>query len=446
MQANFVTELGEKAQVPIISFSASSPLLIQRSYFLRIAQNDTCQVKAISAIIQAFGWNEAVPISVNDEFGKGVIPYLTTALQAVGARIPYWVVIPSVATDDQIDAELDRLMKMQTRVFIVHMLPSLGSRLFARANARGMMEQGFAWIVTNGMSNFFSSSNYSVMDNMQGVLGLKTYVPNTEQLENFRGRWQSIFQHDNPTLLNVKLNVFGLWAYDAAWALATAVETTNFPSRSMNISAGADSTCLQRLKVSQSGPELVRKLSGTRFTGLSGDFILINGQLQSSTFQVVNVNDNGERGVGYWTPQNGLVKNLKSKNISRYAANSNASLGTIIWPGDTTSVPKGWQIPTKLKILVPTTRNTFVNVIYDHSTNSTNVAGYCIDVFKAVIESLPYPVPYEFYPFAISGGSTGRYNDLVNQVFLGVNSYSELNFLFLILSLYNYLFFFSSPF
>ncbi|KAL6216779.1 hypothetical protein ACLB2K_009998 [Fragaria x ananassa] len=383
MQAKFVTELGDKAQ--------------------------------------AFGWSEAVPISVDDEFGKGVIPYLTTALQAMGARIPYWVVIPSMATDKQIDAELDKLMKMKTRVFIVHMLPSLGSRLFSRANARGMMEKGFAWIVTNDMSIFFSSSNYSVIDNMQGVLGLKTYVPNTEQLENFRGRWQRKFQQDNPTLLNVKLDVFGLWAYDAARALATAVEnvqTTNSPSRKMNISGS--STGLERLEISQSGPELVRELSATKFTGLSGNFRIINGQLQSSTFQIVNVNDNGERGVGYWTPQNGLVRNLNSKNKSRYAT-SNASLGTIIWPGDTTSIPQGWQIPMsgmKLKVLVPVKSSfkEFVDVSYDRSTNTSNATGYCIDVFKAVIESLPYPVPYEFYPFA---NSHGDYNDLIDQVFLG---------------------------
>ncbi|XP_050363248.1 glutamate receptor 2.8-like isoform X2 [Argentina anserina] len=421
MQATFVIELGNKAEVPIISFSATSPSL-GNSYFIRIAQIDTSQVKVISAIIQAFHWSEAVPISVNDEFGKGVIPYLTTALQAIGARIPYWVVIPSTATDNQIDVELAKLMKMKTRVFIVHMLPSLGSRLFSRANAMGMMEKGFSWIVTNGMTSFFSSLNYSVIDDMQGVLGLRTYVPNTERLKIFTGRWRRKFQQDNPTLLDVKLDIFGLWAYDAAWALAMAVEnvqTTNSRSSTMNISGS--STGLQGLEISQSGPELVRELRDMRFSGLSGDISLIDGELQSSTFQVVNVNDNGERGVGYWTPQNGLVRNLDLKNTRRYA-NSNASLGTIIWPGDTTSDPQGWQIPmsgTKLKVLVPVKSifKEFVDISYDSITNTSDATGYCIDVFKAVIESLPYTVPYEFYPFARSEAET--YNNLIDQVFLG---------------------------
>ncbi|TQD85478.1 hypothetical protein C1H46_028945 [Malus baccata] len=142
MQASFVIELGDKAQVPIISFSATNPSL-QGSYLFRIAQNDSPQVKAISSIIQAFGWSEAVPISIDNEFGKGVIPYLTTALQSVGARLPYWSSIPSIATDEEIVAELRKLMSMQTRVFIVHMSPYLGSRFFSKAKDFGMMKAMF---------------------------------------------------------------------------------------------------------------------------------------------------------------------------------------------------------------------------------------------------------------------------------------------------------------
>ncbi|KAB2619561.1 glutamate receptor 2.7-like [Pyrus ussuriensis x Pyrus communis] len=410
MQANFVIDLGDKAQVPIISFSATSPSL-RGSYFFRIAQNDSSQVDAISTIIQAFGWSEAVPISVDNEFGEGVIPYLSTALQAVGAHMPYWSVIPVVATDEEIVAELRKLMSMRNRVFIVHMHSSLGSRFFSKAKDIGMMGEGYVWIMTNGMTNGFSSSNSSVnIDNAQGVLGLKTYVPNTKELENFKARWQRKFQQNNPTILDVKLDVFGLWAYDAAWALAMAVEkvgTTN------NIS-------VQKMK---SGPELVRELSDTRFRGLSGDFSLINRQLQSSTFQIVNVNENGERGIGYWTPQNGLVRNIyPDKSTGRYST-STASLGPIIWPGDSTSVPRGWQISTNgtLKILVPVKPvfDAFVNVTYDFRTGTTNVTGYCIDVFNAVMEALPYDVPYEFHPFAMPNGETSdSYKDLVNQVFL----------------------------
>ncbi|KAB2619562.1 glutamate receptor 2.7-like [Pyrus ussuriensis x Pyrus communis] len=413
MQASFVIELGDKAQVPIISFSATSPSL-QGSYFFRIAQNDSSQVEAISSVIQAFGWTEALPISVDNEFGKGVIPYLTTALQAV-------LVCPT----GEIVAELRKLMSMRTRVFIVHMCPFLGSRFFSKAKDFGMMDEGYVWIMTNGMTNSFRSSSPSVhIDDVKGVLGLKTYVPITKELKSFRARWQTKFRQDNPTIPSVKLDVFGLWAYDAAWALAMAVEkvgTANFRFQKMKDSG--NSTGLERLEVSQSGPELVRELSGTRFRGLSGDFSLINRQLQSSTFQIVNVNDNGERVIGYWTPKNGIVRNIKSNKRTSRHSTSKASLGPIIWPGDSTSVPRGWQISKNgtFKILVPVkiAYYEFVTVKHDSRTGTTSFSGYCIDVFNALIEALPYPVPHEFLPFEEPNGErAGSYNEMANQVAL----------------------------
>ncbi|KAK7818686.1 glutamate receptor 2.6 [Quercus suber] len=76
-QANFMIDLGAKAQVPIISFSATSPSLTssRRPYFFRIAQSDSSQVKAISAIVQASAWREVVLIYIDNEYGEGIIPF-----------------------------------------------------------------------------------------------------------------------------------------------------------------------------------------------------------------------------------------------------------------------------------------------------------------------------------------------------------------------------------
>ncbi|KAL6131886.1 hypothetical protein ACLB2K_070259 [Fragaria x ananassa] len=84
MQANFLIDLGEKAHMPMISFSATSPSLTSHpsSYFFRAAQTDSSQVKAITAIVQAFGWREAVPIYIDNAFGEGVLPYLVDACLA----------------------------------------------------------------------------------------------------------------------------------------------------------------------------------------------------------------------------------------------------------------------------------------------------------------------------------------------------------------------------
>nr|XP_023919109.1 glutamate receptor 2.3-like [Quercus suber] len=426
MQANFVIDLGDKARVPIISFSATSPSLSSHgsSYFFQVTQNDSSQVNAISAIVQTYRWREVVPIYADNAYGKGIIPFLVDALQNVDAHVPYRSVISPLATDDEIGEELYKLMTMQTRVFIVHMSTKLGYRLFNRAREIGMMSEGYVWITTNGITDSLCSLKRSVLDSMHGVLGVKTYFQETKELENFTIRWERKFQENNQVISNAELTVIGLWAYDAASALAMAVEkagTTNFYFQKTN--ASSNLTELEAIGISQNGPKLHEALMGIKFKGLAGDFNFVNGQSQYSTFKVINVNGNGERLVAFWTPENGLSRKLNSGNTSAYFS-SKENVGPVIWPGDSSSVPKGWEIPTngkKLKIGVPMKNGftEFVKVTYDPSCNRTQVTGYCIDVFNAVMKTLPYSVSYEFIPFAnSSGGSAGSYNDLVYQVYL----------------------------
>ncbi|KAM2150186.1 hypothetical protein ACFX1R_044799 [Malus domestica] len=431
MQANFVIDLGEEAQVPIMSFSATSPSLtsIRSPYFFRAVQNDSSQVKAISAIIEAFGWREAVPIYVDNEYGEGIIPYLADALQEVEARIPYRSVIPPEASDVQIEAELYKLMTMQTRVFIVHMLPSLGNRLFAKAQEMGMMDEGYVWIMTGGLTNHITAMSSSVRTYvMEGALGVRTYVPQTVELKDFRVRWKKKFQMENPSIIDAELDVPALRAYDAAFALAMAVEnvgTRNFGFEKINVSTNS-STDLEALGLSQNGPELCKSLASTKFIGLAGDFSFVDGQLQPSIFEMVNVIGHGARTIGFWTPQGGLVKKLKFTNTENTTySTSKSNLGPILWPGDSSSVPKGWENPTygkRLKVGVPVIDGfaDFVRVVPDPSNNTTEVSGFCIDVFDAAMRKLPYAVSYDLIPFAKPDGtSAGTYSDLVHQVFLG---------------------------
>lgn len=419
MQANFVINLGDYAQVPIISFSATSPSLssLRSRYFIRATPKDSSQVKAISALIQAFGWRAAVPIYADTEFGEGIIPFLTDALQEVDAHIPYRSAIHPLATDNEIAAELYKLQTMQTRVFIVHMPPPLASRVFTIAEDIEMMIEGYVWILTTGITNHLSLINNSPIISMQGILGVKPHVPRRKRLEDFIIRWRKKAQQDK---IDSDLTSFGLWAYDAATALAIAIERVVLMNRKTAV-------------VSHIGKDLPQALLATKFRGLGGDFDIVNSELKSSSFQIVNVIGSVERGIGFWIPELGITKKLNFSN-TKPVNSCKTNLKAIIWPGDTVSVPKGWVIPSngkKLKIGVPvkTGANAFVNVKRDPLTNSTTVTGYCIDVFHAVMEKLPYHVPYDFIPFAgPNGESAGTYDDLVYQVYIGVSYLSFLAF------------------
>ncbi|KAE9454204.1 hypothetical protein C3L33_13884, partial [Rhododendron williamsianum] len=421
-QADFVIDIGNKTQVPIIS-SVSSPSLSPKDnpYFIRGAHNGSSQVHSLAAIVKAFNWREVVLIYENTEYGRGIGPYLADSLLGVGSQVRYRSIMSLSATDDNIQKELYKLMTMQTRVFVVHMLPSLASRFFLKAKEVGMMNKGYAWIITDGLTSRLDSVDPKIIDSMQGVIGVKPYVPNSSELQNFTERWRKRFRQENPDIDRFELNVLGLWAYDSAMMLAMAVERSGVAqSKFKKPFSTSNLVDLAAIGSSEMGPRLLQSIKNTRFQGLSGEFDLVDGQLQPSAFQIVNVIGKGEREIGFWTRESGISKELTSNR--NYTTNKE-DLGAIIWPGESNLVPKGWEIPTrerKLRVGVPTKSGfvEFVKVKMDSETNAVIATGFCIDVFKEVMDhSLPYAVPYEFVSF--ESDRSESYDDLVHQIFLG---------------------------
>ncbi|KAK4381182.1 Glutamate receptor 2.8 [Sesamum angolense] len=427
-QANFVMDLGDRAHVPIISFSATSPSLIPGTpYFVQTAQSDAKQVQAIASIVKAFQWSQVVIIYEDTEFGHGIMPYLCNALQDVNTRVSYRSVFPKSATDDFISKELYKMMTMQTRVFVVHMTQCHGTKLFKKAKELGMMSEGYAWIATSGLMDLFNLVDFDVVEAMQGVLGVKPLIPNSKELQSFAGRWIRIFLQANQDMKPSETSIFGLWAYDTFTALATAAERVgnrekNSEMNEDNVNPAGEPFCLG---VSKKGPKLLRALLATRFRGLAGEFNLVNGQLEQTPYQIVNAVGRGVREVGIWTPSGGISRELNLNITSSYST-SKENFRTIIWPGDSTTAPRGWEFPVggeKLRIGVPQKPgfNEFLKVDRDPQTNSTEVSGYYKDIFDSVMASLPYAIRYEYtpYPFFNPDGSRrGNYDDLVYQVSL----------------------------
>ncbi|XP_018489871.2 glutamate receptor 2.4 [Raphanus sativus] len=418
MQASFMIEVGQKSQVPIISFSATSPFLDsgRSPYFFRSTYDDSSQVQAISEIIKVFGWREVVPVYEDNAFGEGIMPDLTDALQAINIRIPYRTVISPNATDDEISAELLTLMTKPTRVFVVHMNRFLASRLFPKAMETGLMKEGYAWILTNGVIDNLGLMNETDIKAMQGVLGIRTHFPISEELKTFRSRLAKAFPVSD-------LNVYGVRAYDTTTALAMAVEEAGTSNLTFSETDGRNISDLEALSVSQYGPRLIRALSEIKFRGLAGDYHFIDRQLQVPVFEIVNVVGSGEMVVGFWTQEKGLVRDLSpSSRSTRTFSTWKDHLNPIIWPGITTTVPRGWEIPTngkKLQIGVPVdTFPQFVKVKKDPITHETIVTGFSIDFFEAVIQAMPYDVSHRYIPFGDQDGKPyGNFNDLINQVY-----------------------------
>ncbi|KAL7140515.1 hypothetical protein ABFS83_09G124700 [Erythranthe nasuta] len=417
-QANFVIGLGDAAKVPIISFTATSPSLRpQTPYFIQTAISDAAQVDAVAAIVKYFRWYQVVFVYEDSDYGNGIIPYLSNAFQQVNARVTYRSVIPSSAQDAFILQELSNMKNMQTRVFVVHTTSGLASKIFLKAKEAGMMGEGYVWIVTTSIMNLFYSLNSIVQESMQGVIGVKPLVPRSSKLDSTTIRLKKKFADDHPnsTDPSPERNLYGLWAYDTLWALAMAAEKNEFREQSsfLQNTSALNSTNIFTTGTSQRGPDLKAKMLSTNFEGLTGSFKLVNGQLQPSSFQILNVNGKALTQVGNWTP---LLQSSSQRN-ARMTGFSGEKLENITWPGESRNIPKGWEVSPsgkKLRVGVPAKAGfpEFVN-----TTNPSNITGLYIDLFKSVFSSLNYVVGYEFIPFENSDGSnTGGYGNLSYQI------------------------------
>jgi ionotropic glutamate receptor len=213
-QAVFVSALGNKCQVPIISFTARSAYLSSHylPYFVRVTVNDSAQVSSITSIIKTYGWREVVPIYMDNDDSNGIITDLVDVLEGIDVHVPYRSVIDEPATGEQITQELYKLMTMQTRVFVVHMSPSLGSLFFTKAKEIGMMSEGFVWIITDRLANLIDLLNPSVVEAMNGALGVESYVPKSTELDSFTMRWYMRSRNNHPNDPTLKLTSLGYGA------------------------------------------------------------------------------------------------------------------------------------------------------------------------------------------------------------------------------------------
>ncbi|KAM1154258.1 hypothetical protein ACFX19_037274 [Malus domestica] len=147
------------------------------------------------------------------------------------------------------------------------------------------------------------------------------------------------------------------------------------------------------------------------YTGLSANMRLNGGEvLYSPVFRIVNILDeNRFQELNYWKPEVGF--SLDEAGKYRFS-----DVGGVIWPGNLTSAPKGWAMPTvekPMRIGVPgkTSFSKFVKV--DRSRQDSDkkkYVGFCIAIFDMVINRLNYSLPYKFKVF------DGSYDDLVEQV------------------------------
>lgn len=363
-------------------------------FFLHTAPDESFQVAAIAAILDMFTWRTATVLYEDSPYGAHILPALFYALQGYNLHLMDSIALPVGVTGDYLNQILYNIKETPTRVFIVHMLPDLAARVFYQATVAGMMSDGYIWIATSSIGTVVDSLSPDKIDHMQGVVTLRPYVQATTHVMNFTARLNARFRLENPGINDVhNPSTQLLWAYDTTWALAKAVH-------------------IARVSSSTPGRTLLGAMLNTTFDGMAGRFILVNGHLHLSSYEIINIVDKGARTVGFWTPESRIIKNLKTSGAK--------GLKKILWPGHLATTPKGWDVSSNgspLRVIVPEKQgfNQLVEVSYSRTANSFTVRGYCIDIFDMLMKNLPYPVAYHYVPVIDSSSSYDSLLSLVRE-------------------------------
>uniref|UniRef100_A0A2P2JYM2 Glutamate receptor n=1 Tax=Rhizophora mucronata TaxID=61149 RepID=A0A2P2JYM2_RHIMU len=433
--AHVISFVAQELQVPLLSFSATDPTLasLQFPFSVMTAQNDLFQMTAIAQIVDHYGWREVLAIYLDEDHGRNGIAALGDKLAEKRCKISYKVPLSARATREEITDMLVKVALTEPRIIVLHASFSWGLVVFDVAQYLGMMGAGYVWIATNWLSTIIDTNSplpSDTLDDIQGVLTLRMYAPDSEFKRKFVSRWSNLTRGVTGYGY-IGLNAYGLYAYDTVWLLARALDA--FFDQGGNISFSNDSRLanlhrkdlrLDAMTIFNGGYQLLQNILQVNMTGVTGQVKFdSDGNLIHPAYEIINViGSAGNRRIGYWSNYSGLSvvppETLYSMPPNRSI--SSQELYSIIWPGETTQKPRGWVFPNNgrhLRIGVPN-RVSYREVV-SQVPGTEMFTGYSIDVFTAAINLLPYAVPYKLIPFG-DGVNNPSGTELIGLITAGV--------------------------
>ncbi|KAG2607996.1 hypothetical protein PVAP13_4NG293900 [Panicum virgatum] len=420
-----ISHVANELHIPLLSFAATDPTLsaLEYPYFLRTTISDYFQMNAVASIVDYYQWKRVTAIYVDDDYGRGGVSALGDALASKRAMISYKAAIPPNSNSDVISDILFTANMMESRVMVVHVNPDTGMRIFSAANELRMMATGYVWIVTDWLAAVLDSSasrDLKDMSHIRGLIVLRQHTPESDVKNEFISKWNTVAHNRSITS---GLNSYSFYAYDSVWTVARAIDQFLNSGQQINFStdpklhdSNGSTLRLSTLKIFDGGEQMLQQLLLTNFTGVTGPVQFgSDGHLVRPAYDILNVGGSGYRLIGYWSNHSGLSVAAPEILYQKPPNTSAQQLYNVLWPGDSTTTPKGWVFRNNgkaLRVGVPN-KASFKDLV--SSRGPGNVTGYCIDVFNAAIKLLPYPTPVQFVTIG-DGTKNPSYIGIVQMV------------------------------
>jgi ionotropic glutamate receptor len=420
-----ISHVANELHVPLLSFAATDPTLsaLEYPYFLRMTISDYFQMNAVASIVDYYQWKRVTAIYVDDDYGRGGVSALGDALASKRAMISYKAAIPPNSNSDVISDVLFRANMMESRVMVVHVNPDTGMRIFSAAHKLQMMAAGYVWIVTDWLAAVLDSSasrDIKDMSHIQGLIVLRQHTPESDVKNKFISKWNTVARNRSVTS---GLNSYGFYAYDSVWTVARAIDQFLNSGQQINFStdprlhdSNGSTLRLSTLKIFDGGEQMLQQLVLTNFTGVTGPVQFGSDRnLVRPVYDILNVGGSGSHLIGYWSNHSGLSVAAPEILYQKPPNTSAQQLYNVVWPGDSTTTPRGWVFRNNgqaLRVGVPN-KASFKDLVSGRGPD--NVTGYCIDVFNAAIKLLPYPVPVQFVTIG-DGTKNPSYIGIVRMV------------------------------
>ncbi|KAJ1687595.1 hypothetical protein LUZ63_018985 [Rhynchospora breviuscula] len=391
-------------KTPIISLMPST--FVTGPFTFQISYSDAAFVRCIADFVGLHNWRQIIAIYEDDALGLVLNTnlLLEDALRANGSKLEHCVVFqPQNSLSDWekiVEVELQQMMQYESTVYVVlHSSEALALSLFKKAKELNMVSPRYVWICGNDITDLINSTlpPAFIANNMQGVVGIKSYIHESAEYQEFISSFQKMFSSDygknNENFYNP--GVYAVRAYDALHAVSLASNESKMKNASL-----AEALCF------------------INFEGLSGTIVpknssFNNNETKFGDYQIFGVFGGESEILGFWHKDSGFNRDMKNLTWWHYfVENQNATS-----PAGLRTLRVG--IPAK-----PFWKN-FVNVKNSSTINCSAdvdnklVSGFCIDVFYEAVKLLKYNVSYQFVAYTTINNSScniSTYNDLANLV------------------------------